>query len=83
MIIQETGTKSWKILCIVLAVFNPFPRRIKIVKDGKYVLDIIGRRKSKRVEQQELARRREQKEDERQCFTISAKGLVEMSGKSE
>lgn len=68
---------------LIFSVFNPFPRRIKVVKDGKYILDIRGRWLSNKIQKQELARRKLAGEEERQCFKISSKGSVEMSGSTE
>jgi hypothetical protein len=83
MIIQESKSRSYRLLAFLVGILNPFPRRLKMVRGGVYILDIRGRRKSRKIEQQELARRRKQKEEKEQCFTISAKGSVEMFGRSE
>ena len=69
-----------KIICVIFSIFNPFPRRLKIMKNGKYVRDIRGRMISNKIQKQELARRKVAGEEERQCFKISSKGSVEMFG---
>lgn len=83
MIIRETGSKSYKLLTILVSIWNPFPRRIKVVKGDRYILDTWGRMKSRRITQKELARRRANGEEERQCFTISARGSVVLTGKTD
>jgi hypothetical protein len=72
-----------KIICALFSIFNPFPRRFKIMRNGKYVLDIRGRWLSNKIQKQELARRKLAGEEERQCFKIYSKGSVEMSGSTE
>ena len=73
---------NWFIF-LIFSIWNPFPRRMKIMKDGKYVLDIRGRWLSNKIQKQELARRKLAGEEERQCFKIYSKGSVEMSGSTE
>lgn len=73
---------NWLIVLLV-SIWNPFPRHIKVVKDGKYVLDIRGRVISNRIQKSEIARRKLAGEEERQCFKISSEGSVEMSGSTE
>jgi hypothetical protein len=69
-------------LIIVLSVWNPFPGRLKVLKDGKFVLDFYGRIKSWSITKKELARRRAAGEEETQCYKVSSRGSVEMSGKT-
>lgn len=68
---------------ILFSIFNPFPKRIKVIRQGKYVLDLRGWWISRRVQKLELARRQLAGEEERQCFMISPKGSVEVSGSTK
>jgi hypothetical protein len=61
-------------------IFNPLPRHLKVVYRGRYVLDIRGRYTSNKIQRSELARRRLAGEEERQCFTISQAGSVDVYG---
>lgn len=70
---------NWFIV-LLASIWNPFPRRVKVMRDGKYVLDIWGRVYSRKIQKSELARRKLAGEEERQCFKISSKGSVEMYG---
>lgn len=80
----EKGSRFfYSISVILVSVWNPFPRHLKVVRDGRYVNDIHGRIKSWRITKKELARRRTAGEEEKQCFTICTRGSVEMSGKVE
>jgi len=73
---------SWPIV-FILSIWNPFPQRVKIMTEGRYVLDIRGRIISNKIQKSELARRKLAGEEERQCFKISPKGSVEMFGSTE
>lgn len=87
MTIKEPGGKFIKIfyfaLIMVLGVWNPFPGRLKILRNGKYVLDFYGKIKSASITKKELARRLNAGEEERKCYTVYSRGSVEMSGKTE
>ncbi len=71
------------IFFFLMRVWNPLPRRIKIVRDGKYVLDVRGRWISNKIQKRELARRRMAGEEEKKCFKVYPAGSIEMSGKAE
>jgi hypothetical protein len=67
-----------------LMLWNPSPRKIKIQKKGGgYLLDIRGKRLSKKIQSQELARRRANGEEERKCYSISPRGSTELYGSTK
>jgi len=87
MTLYEPKKTFWRILYLILIgllrIWNPCPRRLKAVRDGNYVLDIRGRRLSNKIQKRELVRRKLAGEEERQCFRISQKGSVVMSGSTK
>ena len=67
-------------LCIIVGIWNPFPRKLKVVKKERYILDIRSRMQSKRCSRMETMRRKQEGEEVRQCFKILSKGSVDMGG---
>ena len=67
-------------LCIIVWIWNPFSRRLKVVRAERYILDVRSRRQSKRCSKIETMRRKCEGEEVRQCFKILSKGSVDMGG---
>ena len=82
MIISKANKLVYLPALIVARVFNPCPRRLKVVRGGKYVLDIRARRQSQRFEAREKARRQSNGEEINQCHKIYSSGSVDMRGSS-
>lgn len=80
MIIEYDDSRKHKIMFGLLSILNPLPKRLKLRKDGGYLQDWFGRRRSERVTRAELARRKLDKEETRQCFKITSRGSVDMRG---
>lgn len=83
MIITNKNNKLayWAAL-VVARVFNPCPRRLKVMRGNKYVLDIRARRQSHKFQAKELARRLANREETRKCHKIFSSGSVDMHGSS-
>ena len=78
MIINESKSFAYFTIYCIVYIFNPFPKRIKVKKDGKYVLDILGRIRSKLIGQREIARRINNGEEVVKCFKVNLEGQFDM-----
>lgn len=70
------------VLIGIAATWNPWPKKLKVMKNRKYVLDIRARRIDRLFQQREINRRKEAGEEERQWHKIGLKGQADFSGKT-
>lgn len=78
MVIKQSKSFSYLIVYCIVYIFNPFPKRLKVIKDGKYVLDFLSRQRSKINGQREITRRKLNGEEVVKCFKINLEGQFDM-----
>ena len=78
MIIKQSKSFSYLIVYCIVYIFNPFSKRIKVIKDGKYVLDFLSRQRSKINGRREIARRKLNGEEVVKCFKVNLEGQFDM-----